>query len=286
MALGIISFSESPISSLGKQDAVAVVTGQNIGTLTTGTVVASWSQTVLANGNPLNIVQGTESVVAETFATPSGLPISSTTGSVTVNAVQNQTISVTGFGLNQVIGTFAVTAGGKVSIDASSEPDLDIFTGTPTVVADANVTLTGQSIGTITTGTATVDAVTPVPVSTNLVETFISNVTVQATGSVEVTGQNIGTLSTGNVSVVANSTALPTGNIISSALANVTLRQDTTPVVTGQQTTLSLADSTAIFAWEEVNDSETSNWNEVNDSETSTWTEVDDSDTITWQDAA
>ena len=86
--------------------------------------------------------------------------------------------------------------------------------------------------------------------------------------------------------MVANSTALPTGNIISSTLADVTLRQDSTPVVTGQQTTLSLSDSTAVFAWIEVNDSETSNWNEVNDSETSTWTEVDDSDTITWQDAA
>lgn len=286
MTLGILAFAEGPISSLGKQDAVAVVTGQSIGSLTTGTVVASWSQTVLASGNPLTIVQGSENVVAETFATPSGLPINSTTGSVTVDAVQNQTISVTGFSLNQIIGTFAVTAGGQVSIDASSEPDLDIFTGTVSVTADALATTSGQSIGTITSGTATVDAVTPVPVSTNLVETFMSDVTVQATGSIEVTGQSIGTLSTGNVSVVANSTALPTGNIISSTLADVTLKQDSTPVVTGQQTTLSLADSTAVFAWAEVDDSETSTWNEVNDSETSTWTEVDDSDTITWQDAA
>ena len=114
----------------------------------------------------------------------------------------------------------------------------------------------------------------------------MSDVTVQATGNITVTGQSIGTLTAGNVSIVASSTALPTGNIISSTLADVSVKQDAIPVVTGQTTTVSLGDSTAVYAWAEVNDSETSNWSEVDDSETSTWTEVDDSDTITWQDAA
>ena len=54
-----------------------------------------------------------------------------------------------------------------------------LFTGTPVVVANANVSVTGQSVGTLTTGTATVEAITLVPVSTNLVETFMEDVTVQ-----------------------------------------------------------------------------------------------------------
>tara|TARA_R100001082_G_C4342400_1_gene150743 strand:- start:114 stop:944 length:831 start_codon:yes stop_codon:yes gene_type:complete len=276
MALGIISFSESPISSLGKQDAVAVVTGQSIGTLTAGTVVASWSHTIAVSGNPLDIVLGTESVVANTIATPSGEEITSTVGNVTVEAIANPTVSVSALNeLTTNIGVYAVTAGGAVEINAAEEPDMDLFTGTPVVVANANVSVTGQSIGTLTTGTATVEAITLVPVSTNLVETFMEDVTVQATGAVQVTGQSIGTLTAGTTTVVASSTALPTGNIISSTLADVTPIQTAKPEPTGLSVSIALADSTAVYAW-----------TEVDDSETSTWTEVDDSATMTWQDAA
>tara|TARA_R110001592_G_scaffold7751_4_gene42964 strand:- start:1762 stop:2625 length:864 start_codon:yes stop_codon:yes gene_type:complete len=287
MTLGILAFAEGPISSLGKQDAVAVVTGQDIGSLTTGTVVASWNQTIAVSGNPLNIVQGTESVIADTIVSVSGENINSTVANVTLNIISNPIVQVSGQDIGSIsLGPYGVTAGGQVSIDASSEPDLDIFTGNVSVVADANVSVTGQSIGTLTTGTATVDAVTLAPVLTNLLESNVSDVTVVATGEVVVTGQSIGTLTTGNVSVVANSTALPTGNIISTTLADVTLIQDSTPTVTGLTTAIGLSNSTAIYAWIEVDDSETSTWNEVDDAETSTWTEVDDSDTITWQDAA
>ena len=78
MTLGILAFAEGPISSLGKQDAVAVVTGQSIGSLTTGTVVASWNKTIAVSGNPLNVVQGTESVIADTIASVTGEDIKET----------------------------------------------------------------------------------------------------------------------------------------------------------------------------------------------------------------
>ena len=284
MTLGILAFAEGPLSSLGKQDAVAVVTGQAL-TSVVGTASAHISVQPSVSGNPLSLVQGNESVVAETFAAPSGVSISSALGTVSVEAIQNQTISVTGFGLNQVIGTFAVTASGAVAIDASSEPDLDIFTGTPTVVADANVTLTGQSIGTLTTGTVTIDAVTPVPVSTNVIGSNLGTITVNAASNIAVTGQAVSS-ALGSVSVVANSTAIPNGNIISSSLGSVTTSISSEVDVTGLTTTLALSDNTAIYVWGEVDDSETSTWNEVNSSSTNTWTEVDDNATNTWQDAA
>ena len=128
MTLGILAFAEGPISSLGKQDAIAVVTGQDIGSLTTGTVVASWNQTIAVSGNPLNIVQGTESVIADTIVSVTGEDINSTVANVTLDIISNPTVVVTGQDIGTVsIGTYGVTAGGQVSIDASSEPDLDIF---------------------------------------------------------------------------------------------------------------------------------------------------------------
>ena len=68
---------------------------------------------------------------------------------------------------------------------------------------------------------------------------------------------------------------MPSGNIVSSALSSVIPIQSAEIDVTGQSITLTLSNSTAIYAWAEVDDSETS-----------TWTEVDDSATMTWQDAA
>ena len=113
MTLGILAFGEGPLSSLGKQDAIAVVTGLPL-TSTTGTAVASISVQPSVSGLPLSIVQGSEAVDADTVANPSGQNITSTAGTVSVEAIQNQTIAVSGFGLSNVIGTFAVSADGNV----------------------------------------------------------------------------------------------------------------------------------------------------------------------------
>jgi hypothetical protein len=159
MTLGILAFSEGPLSSLGKQDAIAVVTGQAL-TVALGTEVVGAGTTVVETGQDLNLTLGDETVVTTSVAAVTGQNITSALGTATAVAVANPTVSVSGFGLNAVIGTFAVTAGGQVSIDASAEPDLDIFLGDETVTATANTgALTGQAL-TTATGTVSVEALT------------------------------------------------------------------------------------------------------------------------------
>ena len=155
MTLGILAFSEGPLSSLGKQDAIAVVTGQAL-TVALGAEVVKAGATVVETGQDLNLTLGDETVVTTSVAAVTGQEITSALGTATAVAVANPTVSVSGFGLNVVIGTFAVTAGGQVSIDASSEPDLDLFLGEETVTASALVqpkgltetfTVTVQNVG-------------------------------------------------------------------------------------------------------------------------------------------
>jgi len=155
MTLGILAFAEGPISSLGKQDAIAVVTGQTL-TSALGIETAAAGTVIAVTGQTLTSALGNETIVTTSFPVLTGQNITSTLGTVTVSETANPVVSVTGFGLNSVIGTFAVTAGGQVSIDASSEPDLDIFLGEETVTADALVqpkgitetlTVTVQNVG-------------------------------------------------------------------------------------------------------------------------------------------
>ena len=51
MTLGILAFAEGPLSSLGKQDAIAVVTGQAL-TTALGTATAVSSVTISVTGVP------------------------------------------------------------------------------------------------------------------------------------------------------------------------------------------------------------------------------------------
>ena len=146
MTLGILAFSEGPLSSLGKQDAIAVVTGQAL-TSALGTETVAVDVTVSVTGLSINSTTGTAVIDGGAGIGLTGQNITSALGTATAVAVANPTVSVSGFGLNFVTGTFAVTAGGQVSIDASSEPDLDLFLGDETVTATANTgTLTGQSM--------------------------------------------------------------------------------------------------------------------------------------------
>ena len=113
MTLGILAFSEGPLSSLGKQDAIAVVTGQAL-TVALGAEVVKAGATVVETGQDLNLTLGDETVVTTSVAAVTGQEITSALGTATAVAVANPTVSVSGFGLNVVIGTFAVTAGGQV----------------------------------------------------------------------------------------------------------------------------------------------------------------------------
>ena len=110
MSLGIIAFSESPISSLGKQDAVIAVTGFGL-TSTSGTV---FIVPHVAGENITSTAASVAAVNATAVATPSGEIITSATGTVTVNVIANPTVVVSALtSLQSNIGVYAVTAGGK-----------------------------------------------------------------------------------------------------------------------------------------------------------------------------
>ena len=106
MTLGILAFSEGPLSSLGKQDAIAVVTGQAL-TVGLGAETVGAGTTVVETGQDLTVTLGNETVVTTSVAAVTGEEITSALGSVTVSETANPTVSVSGFGLNFVTGTFA-----------------------------------------------------------------------------------------------------------------------------------------------------------------------------------
>ena len=179
MTLGILAFSEGPLSSLGKQDAIAVVTGQAL-TVALGAETIGAGATVVETGQDLNLTLGNETIVTTSVASVTGQEITSALGTATAVAVANPTVSVSGFGLNAVIGTFAVTAGGQVSIDASAEPDLDMFLGTVSVDAVTPVSVTGQNI-TSALGTATVEAITAPTVTGQVLTSALGTISVVTT---------------------------------------------------------------------------------------------------------
>jgi len=155
MTLGILAFSEGPLSSLGKQDAIAVVTGQGL-TVALGAETVAVDATVAVTGQAINASLGVAVIDSGASVGLTGQNVTSALGTVVASPTANPVVSVSGFGLNAVIGTFAVTAGGQVSIDASSEPDLDLFLGEETVTASALVqpkgltetfTVTVQNVG-------------------------------------------------------------------------------------------------------------------------------------------
>ena len=99
MTLGILAFSEGPLSSLGKQDAIAVVTGQAL-TVGLGAETVGAGTTVVETGQDLTVTLGNETVVTTSVAAVTGEEITSALGSVTVSETANPIVSVSGFGLN------------------------------------------------------------------------------------------------------------------------------------------------------------------------------------------
>jgi len=87
------------------------------------------------------------------------------------------------------------------------------------------------------------------------------------------TGQS-GSLAIGSVSIKLASTALPAGQFVIANLGDVSVFNDAVATPTGLSMTTTLG-TPAVYGWQEVNDSVTSNW-----------TNVDDSATMDWKDAA
>ena len=80
MTLGILAFSEGPLSSLGKQDAIAVVTGQ-----------------------ALTSALGIETVVVDATVAVTGLPLTSTVGTAVIDS--GAAVGLTGESISTALGT-------------------------------------------------------------------------------------------------------------------------------------------------------------------------------------
>ena len=87
------------------------------------------------------------------------------------------------------------------------------------------------------------------------------------------TGQS-GSLAVGSVSIKLASTALPAGQFAIANLGTISVFNNAVATPTGLSMTTALG-TPAVYGWQEVNDSVTSNW-----------TNVDDSATMDWKDAA
>ena len=95
----------------------------------------------------------------------------------------------------------------------------------------------GESIGlSLSQGTATVDVITPVNVTGQLLSTSLNSVSFSIDGSVALTGQSL-TLSLGDETVTGTASVSLTGQSLTSALGTVDPGPDAE--VTGQQLTLS-----------------------------------------------
>ena len=198
----------------------------------------------------------------------SGLPLTSVTGTASITAIANPNVSVTGLPFSITSGGSGVSAGGNAEITLSGLP-LNLDLGEESIVVDSpNINVTGQGL-TLTQGTATaLSSTNPqpagLPIQTTLNNSGVTVVAVQNV-NISVTGQPI-TTTLNNSGVVVNTNAnvlLTPLTLISTGLGAPSIQLNGDVDVTGFGLSVSLADSTAVYAWTEVDDSATMTWNQA-----------------------
>lgn len=207
-----------------------------------------------------------------------GFGLTSTVGSVSVVAIANPNVSVTGVTASVTIGGSGVSAGGNAEISVVGQA-LGITLGEEAIVVDSpNINITGFGL-TVTQGTATaLSSTNPQPVGEDL-QTALGTPSVLAVQNVNisVTGQAItSTLNNSGIGIIVSADVVVSPlTLISADLGAVTLEMNADVVIsTGLPMTLSLSDTTAIYAWRPVDDSVTTIWTPVDDSATMTWKKV------------
>lgn len=200
-----------------------------------------------------------------------GQAVSSAVGTVTIQSIP-AAIQVSGLGLNSTLGTFAVTAGGQVAIDASSEPAMDFTLGSATVSGSALVQPTGVSI---TSALGTIIPALGAPVTGQEISSAVGTATAVAIQNQTISVSGLSTSVTlSSPVVIGTATATPSGVIVSSALGTVNILTEVVALPSG----VSISSNLGII--------QTTAWREVDDAATNTWTNVDDSATNNWLDAA
>jgi len=207
-----------------------------------------------------------------------GFGLTSTVGTVSVVAIANPNVSVTGVTASVTIGGSGVSAGGDAEISVVGQA-IGITLGEEAIVVDSpSIALTGFGL-TTTLGTATaLSSTNPQPVGEDL-QTALGTPSVEAIQNVNisVTGQAVATtLNNSGIGIIVSSDVVVSPlTLISMDLGDVSLQMNADVVIpTGLPMTLSLSDTTAVYAWRPVDDSVTTIWTPVDDSATMTWKKV------------
>ena len=128
----------------------------------------------------------------------------------TVDDDNNVNIQVTGNTLSISIGSVGITADSIVEIPDASQVTLG--TGTVTITADANLTVTGNATA-LSIGTVTVTADSNTSVTGNALTLSTGNVTVTGTALVNVTGSQV-EIDAGDPNVITWENIVPGVNMV------------------------------------------------------------------------
>jgi hypothetical protein len=197
----------------------------------------SWSSGVFGGANDADVLV-------------TGQSLTSVLNSVSISLGAN--VSLTGEQLSTSLNSISLSISGNVALTTNlanlTLNSVDAFPiilvpvtapGTPTTwgANSWGSGAWGESIGlSLSQGTATVDLITPVNVTGQLLSTSLNSVSFTIDGSVALTGQSL-TLSLGDETVTGTGSVSLTGQSLTSALGTVDPGPDAE--VTGQQLTLS-----------------------------------------------
>ena len=225
--------------------------------------------------SPIASLGGTNASVEVT-----GIALTTTTGSVSITAIQNPTIQltgvtasttlgaiqvdpdviVTGEQLTTVIGPYSVTADATTTIIAGSEKELETSVGDVSFDIAVDAAVTGINM---TSAVGQADATFTVLVSGNELESDTGTIG-PITGTANVTAAtNLLTISDEAVDVSIDVTASITGlATLTTSLNSVVTQADTPVALTGQQLAISEGNPGTI-AWSNVDPGVSNVWVEV-----------------------
>ena len=250
MLLAIAAFAESPLSAFPNN--VSITATSVSATTAQGNVITIANANVFPTGTVLTANEGDVSVDLNTPVNLTGQQLS----------VFNSTL----ISVQDTLNAFAETP------FATQNPRFVLTSKNVTIIADANVSVTGIALSTaIGNESITADA-NVFPTGTAL-STAIGDENTQANANVFPTGEVL-TVTEGNVSIDLNTPVDVTGEALSSSINSVSVSANADVVVTGQATTFVLG-SIFITAWSNVDPDVTNAWTEVDTQDSNIWTEVD-----------
>ena len=222
--------------------------------------------------SPIASLGGTNASVAV-----SGIQLTTAVGSVTITAIQNPTIQLTGVTASTTLGAIQVDPDviatgqnltmniGPYSIQADAtgvilqgENELETSVGTLSVTADGLATPTGV---TATTAVGTADATFTVDVTGVSLTASAGALSMTGDANISLT-TNLLTISDGEEDVSIDVTASVSGFNLTTAINSVTVDLDTPVDLTGQQLTISEG-NTGTIAWSNVDPNVSNVWVEV-----------------------